>query len=281
MKKAASADFFSNLLGEGSLLYPDGHVHSSLSFDGVHSVLEMAQAAADRGFKEVAITDHLEFYPESKAFDAYDYARARETVEDARVLLGGRIRVLFGVELGFDHRRESEIRAFLKEHPFDLVLGAVHGVEGRDVGAPLFEGREPGEAYRLYFREALAAVQSGLFDAFAHLDLPKRYGISYFGRAWDPEPFRDEMTAIFKAMIETEVCLEVNTSGLRQDPREPFPGLEALEWYRSLGGRLVSLGSDAHRLWDLGFGFREIGSWLRKTGLEPAESLASVLPRLK
>lgn len=261
------------------MLYPDGHIHSNHSFDGVHQVIEIAQAAVDRGFKEIAFTDHLEFYPESGAFGRYDYAAARQAVEDARAMLGGKIRLLFGVELGFDHRREGEIRAFLKDHPYDLVLGAVHAVGGLDLGAPLFEGKEAAEAYRLYFDEALAAVQSGLFDAFAHLDVAKRYGISYFGKAWNPEPFRKEITAIFKAMIDLDVCLEVNTSGLRQDPRETFPGMEALEWYRSAGGQRVCLGSDAHRLWDLGFGFQEVGAWLRRTGLEPAESLGDAGPR--
>ena len=39
----------------------DTHTHSNHSFDGKHTVLEMAQTAEKMGLKYYAVTDHLEF----------------------------------------------------------------------------------------------------------------------------------------------------------------------------------------------------------------------------
>jgi histidinol-phosphatase (PHP family) len=246
--------------------HPDYHVHSTFSFDGLNTVVEMARAAAERNLPAVGITDHLEFNPESKAEGLYDYDRVREAVEDAREILGTRIKILMGVEVGYELAYHEEIRGFLDKHPFDYILGSVHRVGGLDLSRDLFEGRPMEEAYRAYFVEALKAVESGFFDGFAHLDIPKRYGIQYYGASWNPGLFKEEISALLASMIEMDLCLEVNTSGLRQDPHEPYPGSETLELYRSLGGHKVSMGSDAHKVWDLAYAFQETAEALHRLG---------------
>ena len=52
---------------------------------------------------------------------------------------------------------------------------------------------------------------------------------------------------VLAAMIETGTALEVNASGLRQLPRETYPSAAIVARYRELGGRHVTIGSDAHR----------------------------------
>jgi histidinol-phosphatase (PHP family) len=51
--------------------------------------------------------------------------------------------------------------------------------------------------------------------------------------------------------------LEINTSGLRQSPGEPYPGLTILQWYRELGGEILTLGSDTHHTNSLGAGLAQ------------------------
>ena len=57
--------------------------------------------------------------------------------------------------------------------------------------------------------------------------------------------------------------LEVNTSGLRQAANETYPSAAIVARYRELGGRSVTVGSDAHRAdafaWGLADGY-EIGA---------------------
>jgi histidinol-phosphatase (PHP family) len=172
------------------------------------------------------------------------------------------------VEVGWDPRYAADIRDFLKVHAFDYVLGALHAVDGLDVGPALFEGRTVSEASALYLNAATVAVKTGLFDALAHIDLPKRYGLAHYRQGWDAQACRAETEALFEAMVETGTVLEVNTSGLRQAPKETLPGPEALEWYRALGGRRVVLGSDAHTCGHLGHGFAETAAALKALGLE-------------
>ena len=55
----------------------------------------------------------------------------------------------------------------------------------------------------------------------------------------------------------------VNNSGLRQKLGEAMPNLCLLKRYHELGGRLVTLGSDAHCTEDLGRGI-DVGMELLK-----------------
>jgi histidinol-phosphatase (PHP family) len=248
------------------MTYPDYHVHTSFSFDGLNTVMEMARAAVERKLPAIGFADHLEFNPESDAEGHFEYAEVKQAIEDAREILGPRIKILMGVEVGYEAKQHETIRTYLEKNSFDFVLGSVHRVGELDLNQELFEGRPKEEAYRMYFVEAKKAVESGFFDGFAHLDLPKRYGIQYYGAPWNPSVFKEEISALLLAMIEMDMCLEVNTSGLRQDPHEPYPGMESLEMYRSLGGDRVAMGSDAHKLWDLAYGFPETAEMLHRLG---------------
>jgi histidinol-phosphatase (PHP family) len=59
------------------------------------------------------------------------------------------------------------------------------------------------------------------------------------------------------AMIESGTALEVNASGLRQLPRETYPSAAIVARYRELGGRHVTIGSDAHRTEWFAYGLRK------------------------
>ena len=52
----------------------DYHMHSTVSFDGHDSGLDMALAAAKRGLKEICFTDHIDYTPEmDMVFDTARY----------------------------------------------------------------------------------------------------------------------------------------------------------------------------------------------------------------
>jgi len=128
-----------------------------------------------------------------------------------------------------------------------------------------FAGHSQRQAYLPYFEDLLRAAQSGLGDVLGHLDLVKRYGTRHYGR-FEPTAFEEEIRAVLRAAIETGTGLELNTSGLRQSPGEPYPSLTVLEWYRALGGELLTIGSDAHRAEDLGAGLDEALALARQAG---------------
>ena len=52
---------------------------------------------------------------------------------------------------------------------------------------------------------------------------------------------------ILLTMIERNIALEVNTAGLRRPESVTYPNSAVLRLYRTLGGELVTTGSDTHR----------------------------------
>jgi len=249
---------------------PDLHTHSACSFDGRDSILAMAGRAAFLGLPGLAITEHIEWDPRSKAHGWFDYDAILGQVQQARQAHPS-LKVWMSVEVGWDPRYEAEIRQFLAEHRFDFVMGALHAVEGKDVGPELFAGISLEEAGRRYLAAAAAAVKTGLFDVLAHADLPKRYGMAHYGRPWDAGACEAESDALCQALVEAGTVLELNTSGLRQAPKECLPGPYILRCYRLAGGRQVTLGSDAHGQGHVGHGFAEAAALAQSLGLTVAQ----------
>ena len=70
------------------------------------------------------------------------------------------------------------------------------------------------------------------------------------------------MEEIFRTIIPQGVGIECNTNR----GNEPLPGEEILRLYRSLGGEIITLGSDAHRPEDIGAGHKEAQRMLRELG---------------
>ena len=73
---------------------------------------------------------------------------------------------------------------------------------------------------------------------------------------------------ILKNIIEKGRGIELNTSGLSNGITSFVPTIALLERYHSLGGEIITLGSDAHRVPRLGFGFRTARDILINTGFK-------------
>ncbi|WP_241230040.1 hypothetical protein [Thermosipho globiformans] len=75
------------------------------------------------------------------------------------------------------------------------------------------------------------------------------------------------ISEIFKKIIKEEKILEVNTSAIYRYG-EPNPSYDILKLYRDLGGKYVTIGSDAHRLEDVGRGILDTLGNLKDIGFE-------------
>ncbi len=237
----------------------DLHVHSTCSADGVSRIAEYALRGQTLGLAEVGFCEHADFDPRDRAYEYLDLARYDREIAAVQPLVPG-VRLRQGVEITYQAGLEGEIRTWLKGHAWDFIVASVHLVDYADGWAIISEQRavesyfathSQRQAYVPYFEELLRAVQSGLADVLGHFDLVKRYGAKQFG-PFEPLAFEDEVRAVLHAAVEEGVALEINTSGLRQSPGEPYPGLTVLRWYRQLGGEVLTVGSDAHYTDDLG-----------------------------
>ena len=77
---------------------------------------------------------------------------------------------------------------------------------------------------------------------------------------------REEIDGILCCLIRREKALEVNTSCLGTGYDALLPEPWVLARYRTLGGRLLTLGSDAHTPERLAYGFPETARLLRELG---------------
>jgi len=146
----------------------------------------------------------------------------------------------------------------------DVVLGSVHMLDDWFHDDPsrldVWESSDVDEVWEFYFTEWIKAVRSGLYDVMAHPDLPKKFG--YLPA--DPRPY---YVAAAEAAAAAGVLCEVSTGGLRKPCRELYPAQDFLELLASQGVRFT-LGSDAHSVAEIGYGFDYAALQLRAAGVD-------------
>lgn len=223
----------------------DYHLHSAVSYDGRGTPEQMAQAAVNAGLKEICFTDHLDYMhclpKEETAYCVESYNRAY----NALALPGLMIRR--GTEVGLTPWNQEEIAADLSLRPYDFVLGSVHFIQDVDPYLPPYwENRNPFDAETQYFEELLKCVKiHDHFDVLGHLTYISKCKAHPHPRIIPLAEYRDIITEIMKQLIAKGKGLEVNTSGVDRCG-DFLPGLEYLRLFRSLGGEIVTVGSDAH-----------------------------------
>ena len=238
-------------LGGAHDLPLDGHLHTVRSPDADAQLDAYAALAVERRIAELAITDHVDFDPAMPAYGYASFADRERDVREAAARWADRgLAIRFGVEVTYERRHEDEIRGWLGRHPHDYVIGSVHisadSPYKAGTVASFVAGRPLPEIVAPYFDEVIGAVRSGLFDTVGHLDFVKRYLVPHVMPA-DLAAAPELCEPVLAALVESGTALEVNASGLRQLPRETYPSAAIVARYRELGGRHVTIGSDAHR----------------------------------
>jgi histidinol-phosphatase (PHP family) len=241
----------------------DAHLHTDLSPDSDVPVDVFAAQAVERGIPELAITDHVDFEPGAPATTYTTFGQRERIVRDAAERWADRgVAIRFGVEITWDSRFETDIREHLARHAYDFVIGSVHVYRDSPYAAGNVAGWVAGRSLAAivapYFDEVAAAARAGLFDALGHLDFVKRYLAPHVTAA-DLAAAPELYDPILHALVDTGTALEINTSGLRQPANETYPSPAIVARYRELGGRRITIGSDAHRAgafaWGLADGY--------------------------
>ncbi len=252
------------------------HTHSSFSPDAERGVTiaKMAERAEALGLGYITVTDHCdcvywnkaeeENYPEyqksdSLMFGAREYAV--QSIKEIVRLKENYPKLLCGIELGEPLQAPEAAAKITMMKELDLIIGSLH----MNAGKPDFYWMDYSkmgldEITSLlddYYRELLEMCSVCDFDVLAHLTYPLRYIEGDHGIEAEHDRYTEKISAIFKKLIERGKGLEINTSGLRQKYGRTFPDLEYIKLYRKLGGEMITLGSDAHKLGDIGAGLKE------------------------
>ena len=232
----------------------DLQVHSTWS-DGKLSMLEMARAAAKRGIKVIAFTDHSVSLGVTGGLSKGDHKKQAAEIKKIQKQLGDEILVL--------HATEVEIKAdgsldypdeFLAS--LDLVLASMHT-----------SLRQPREKVT---QRTINAIRNPHVDIIGHPTgrlIPDREGADL------------DMEAILQAASETGVALEINAHPSRLDLDDAY-ARRAKEL-----GIPISINTDSHSEEDLDNLFYGVAiarrAWLMKNDVINAWSTKKLLDWLK
>ncbi len=258
----------------------DYQVHSVRSHDGKASILDQCERAVNIGLDEVGFSEHKDFDPADPVVDFFDYEAYMREIEAARQRYGDSLTIRAGVEIDYQDWFEDRIDDYLKAHSFDFVIGSVHYVDRHMIMTPEYnQSRTAETAYGDYFHAVRQSVDSGLFDIVGHLEYANRRGIAAWGQ-YDPGPYREQLDALFDAMIERGVVFELNTAGLHQNLGVTYPSSTTLSYYTQCGGSLLSIGSDAHHPDQLGHAYGNAARMALAAGLTKVCTWENRKPRL-
>ncbi|MGH9196298.1 MAG: PHP domain-containing protein, partial [Acidimicrobiia bacterium] len=221
--------------------------HSTYS-DGRLPIRKMAEAAAERGLKYWAVTDHGRGLSVVKHLEVADIDRQADEVAKVNAALEGKITVLHGVELNIGPEGEldypDEILA-----KFDFVLASVHS--------------PPWEKERMTKR-LIRAIENPHVDVIGH-PAGRRIGRRPGGEF--------DAVAVFKAAAKQRVAMEVNSNEQRLDLRD-----DHVRVANDLGC-LFAISTDAHRVSDLAY--LRLGVFTAQRGWVQKESVINTWPLSK
>ena len=257
----------------------DTHTHSRFSFDGSDTAA-MEKSAKDRGLSALALTEHCDFYHFGRC---PHYARKEEDCQQEmfRLKQGEKdLLFLYGVELGGRRNIQEQARALLRRHPYDMVIGSVHTLaDGRDIYYTPYPDKDAcREVLDIYFEDLENLLKFGDFDTLGHLDYPLRV----MEGPWE-EPtlaeYKERVAPILQKLAQMGKALEINAKGCREWFHRPGPEEWILRQFREYGGTMITMGSDAHSVENVGNGIPQACALAQKAGFEKVTVFQNRNPR--
>lgn len=256
------------------MLFTDNHIHSLCSPDGHNSMTEMMEASYKAGVRHMCFTDHCDMdnyltgVPDPDCFSFRDemnanFAESVKAKPDDMTLC-------LGLELG-EGNHNPELAAEIASSPeLDFVLGSLHNLRGT---VDFYEMDYPDEKFcrdilDLYMDELLELAELPSFDVMAHIGYPVRYiRKSGFTSDMNMKTHGDGLKALMKKLIENGKGMEINCAGYRNKYlNDSVPTFDILREYKDMGGEVITVGSDAHRIDQTGGGLDKGFDILRSLG---------------
>ncbi len=224
----------------------DYHMHTKLCKHAEGEVKDYVISAINKNLKEIGISDHMpllnDFDPEHR-MKLEEFEIYKNWYESAVKEFGDKIKIKFGIEAEYIEDQIEFIKNFVKNGNFDYVIGSVHFIGDWNIASRKeewkWDGKNVDEVYENYYQIMKKLVQSGVFDIIGHFDMIKKFGHR------PDKNFDETIREILKLVKESGMCLEINTSGLKQKAAEIYPSIEILEIVKEYKIPLA-LGSDAH-----------------------------------
>ena len=260
------------------MIFCDYHIHTNFSFDADKdaTVDAICKAAIKKGLTHIAITDHLDVnykydYPKIH----YDAKGAREAILAAKEKYKDKLSLSYGIELGQAHHYPEDTKAILDENKFEFVISSLHNIRSMPDFYFYFKDNKdvPEEKTHKIYDKCLDEIIEGLelfgdrINTIGHITYMHRY-LAECGLDLDFSQHEEKLEALFKLIIQKGVALELNTSTYYKGLGFTLPTYELMKKYYDMGGRLITVGSDAHTPENVGKGILDAIEELKKIGFD-------------
>lgn len=250
----------------------DLHTHHDRCGHARGGIRDYIEAAIERGLQVIGISDHTPYFSreEDQPFPKITMAKSEFPNYVAEVLqlkqeYADKIEVLLGIESDFFPQHAKEYRKCFTPYPFDYIIGSVHHVDGVSIfnrnrwNGLANEAKQ--KTKETYYQTIQESARSGMFQILGHIDAMKGYYPAFTSIQTDVVDFT------LKTIAESEVAIEINTSGKTKDCGGWYPANEILE--RALFyGVEVTFGSDAHDPHRVGDDFDTVAQLLKEIGYQ-------------
>lgn len=235
----------------------DQHVHSSFSFDSNEDLENYINVSNN---SDIITTEHLDFenpivnYKDS----LFDYLKYIEQVRNLNQKYSNKF--FLGIEIGYTPNSEKRIEDFLKDKNFNLKLLSIHQNGNYDYMCVNKKLISLEVLIQEYFEQMIQALESSIkFDVLAHFE----YGLRMIDISVTDF---DNLASVFlnkiiELIVKKEIAFEVNTKSMYKYKKENLYNY-MIEKYIKKGGRLFTLGSDAHNIKEYAYKFDEAKKFL-------------------
>lgn len=247
--------------------YYDQHVHSYYSFDSEQSIVEYLNKASELGIDHFVLTDHLDLnYLETNNDLSFDIKKEQDELSLLKKRFP-KIKILNGIEVGYSKYSLNRVIKVIKENKFDLINLSVHENEKMDFYyKDGFIKNGINETLQKYFKKIIESIRIFPdYDVVSHVDFG--FKTAYLiDNSLKLEMFESEVTEVLKEIINKDKTLEINTKV--QEFINDEHTLYLLKLYKKLGGKNLTLSSDAHQLSRYCLNFEHYISLIKQAGFD-------------
>ena len=235
----------------------DQHVHSNFSFDS-NEELENYINVSNKN--DIVTTEHLDFanpiinYEDS----SINYLKYIEEIDSLNKKYSNKF--FSGIEIGYTPNSEKRIEDFLKDKNFNLKLLSIHQNGIYDYMCVNKKLISLEALIQEYFEQMIQALESSIeFNVLAHFE----YGIRIVDiSVTDFDSLASKfLNKIIELIVKKEIAFEVNTKSMYKYKKENLYSY-MIEKYLKKGGKLFTLGSDAHNIKDYAYKFDDARKFL-------------------
>lgn len=249
-------------------MYADYHIHTSFSDDSNEPMENQIEKAISLGLDEICFTDHVDYGVKRDRDDPrgiiirhaieygkeieqelanVDYPKYFNKLHEVKDKYKDKITIKQGLEFGVQTITVNEFVNLYDKYKdeLDFILFSMHQVNNLEFWTQEFqEGKTQKEYNDEYYKEIYETMLVYKdYSVLAHLDLMVRYDLNGI---YPFEKEKDNIAEILKQAIKDDKGIEVNTSSWRYGLKDTQPSRAILKLYKDLGGKIITVGSDAH-----------------------------------